>query len=339
MQIDIAGNGRPLDAICLGRAGMDLYAAEDNVDFANVSSFRKSVGGSPANIAVGMARLGASVGIISKLSEDPVGRFVESFLNKEKVNTDGVSFDASGTRTSLALTEMKPDDCSVVIYRNNAADLLLSEADIDANYIARARMLIVSGTALCLEPSRSAALRAIDIAAAADVHVVIDLDYRAYTWASLDEAADVYRRACSKASMLFGNIEEFEVLCTQDGKNPVGNNPEAIAGYCINAGSGAVFVKGGSAGSTAFVAGSGSGPESGELFSSRQSAFTVQARKPFGAGDAYAAAICTALCRGQSVEDALLRGSAAAAIVVAGDCCCESAPDEAELNAFINQFS
>lgn len=333
MQINIAGKGRPLDAICLGRAGMDLYAGQDNVDFAELSTFRKSVGGSPANIAVGMARLGASVGIISKLSEDPVGRFVESFLTKEKVNTEGVSFDASGTRTSLALTEMKPDDCSVVIYRNNAADLLLSEADIDADYIGRARMLIVSGTALCLEPSRSAALRAIDIAAAADVHVVIDLDYRAYTWASLDEAADVYRRASAKASMLFGNLEEFEVLCMQDGKNTVGNSPDAIASYCINAGNGAVFVKGGSAGSTAFIS------DSAELKSCQQSAFSVQARKPFGAGDAYAAAICTALCRGQSVEEALQRGSAAAAIVVAGDCCCESAPDEAELNTFIKQFS
>ncbi len=333
MQINIAGKGRPLDAICLGRAGMDLYAAEDNVDFVDVSSFRKSVGGSPANIAVGMARLGASVGIISKLSDDPVGQFVESFLTREKVNTEGVSFDASGTRTSLALTEMKADECSVVIYRNNAADLLLSEADIDADYIGRARMLIVSGTALCLEPSRSAALRAIDIAASADVHVVIDLDYRAYTWGSLEEAADVYRRASAKASMLFGNLEEFEVLCMRDGNNAVGSSPDAIAAYCINAGTGAVFVKGGSAGSTAFIA------ESNQLRSCQQAAFSVQARKPFGAGDAYAAAICTALCAGQSVEVALQRGSAAAAIVVAGDCCCESAPDEAELNAFIKQFS
>lgn len=336
MYIPVAGKGKPLDAICLGRAGMDLYAADDNTDFAKVATFRKSVGGSPANIAVGMARLGASVGIISKLSEDPVGRFVKSFLTAENVDTGGVSFDDSGSRTSLALTEMRPDDCSVVIYRNNAADLLLSESDIDADYINSARLLIVSGTALCLEPSRSAALRAIDIAAAGGVEIVIDLDYRAYTWASLDEAADVYRRASARASMLFGNIEEFEVLCMQDGKNTIGSDPESIARYCINAGSGAVFVKGGASGSTAFLA---SGAASDELQAFQQPAFKVQARKPFGAGDAYAAAICTALCREQSAPQALARGAAAAAIVVAGDCCCESAPVESELQSFLDQHS
>ena len=335
MYIPVAGKGKPLDAICLGRAGMDLYAADDNTDFAKVATFRKSVGGSPANIAVGMARLGARVGIVSKLSEDPVGRFVDSFLRSENVDTAGVSFDDSGSRTSLALTEMRPDDCSVVIYRNNAADLLLSESDIDADYINSARLLIVSGTALCLEPSRSAALRAIDIAAASGVEIVIDLDYRAYTWASLEEAADVYRRASARASMLFGNIEEFEVLCMQDGKNSVGSDPAAIARYCISAGSGAVFVKGGSAGSTAFLP---SG-DAGELQAFEQTAFKVQARKPFGAGDAYAAAICTALCREQSAPQALRRGAAAAAIVVAGDCCCESAPVESELQSFLDQHS
>lgn len=361
----IPGEGKPLDAITLGRAGMDLYASADNVDFADVQSFRKSVGGSPANIAVGMSRLGAKVGIVTKLSEDSVGRFVETFLSREKVNTDGIHFDDSGTRTSLALTEMKPEDCSVVIYRNNAADLLLDKSDIDPGYIQSCRLLIVSGTALCSEPSRSAAMLAMSIARDAGVKIALDLDYRAYTWASLKEASEVYREAAAGAALLFGNTEEFSVLCSgtavasshegsdEGATENIADNAADIASFCFEQGAEAVFLKGGGAGSQVFIRDeqndNNAQPPNQSVVarpgtpipytSYSQGAYPVQTRKPFGAGDAYASAICTALCNGQPVEQALQQGAAAAAIVVAGDCCCESSPDTPELMAFIKQHT
>jgi len=324
-------DNRDIDAICLGRAGMDLYALEENTAFADVSMFRKSVGGSPANIAVGMARLGSKAGIITRLSDDVVGQFVAGFLAKEGVAAEGVSFDDTGTRTSLALTEIRAEGCAVVIYRNNAADLALSESDIDPQFIARAKMLIVSGTALCTEPSRSATLKAIDIAHTEGVCVVLDLDYREYIWASLDEAARVYQQAALASTLVFGNTEEYAVLCYRDGSNSVGSEPAAIADYCLQGSAEAVFVKAGAAGSTVFVQTEQNGPV--ETFS--QASFDVKTRKPFGAGDAYAAAICNALCNGESIQAAIRRGSAAAAIVVAGDTCCECSPTEQELDTFL----
>ena len=322
---------REIDAICLGRAGMDLYALEENTAFSDVSMFRKSVGGSPANIAVGMARLGASAGIITRLSDDVVGHFVSDFLKNEGVAADGVSFDNTGTRTSLALTEIRAESCAVVIYRNNAADLALSESDIDPAYIARAKMLIVSGTALCIEPSRSATLKAIEVAHAQGVCVVLDLDYREYIWASLDEAASVYQQAAGASTLVFGNTEEYAVLCHRDGRNAVGSDPAAIADYCLRGNAQAVFVKAGAAGSTVFVQ-----TEPGNTVETySQASFEVKTRKPFGAGDAYAAAICSALCNGEAMETALKRGSAAAAIVVAGDTCCECSPTAQELDTFL----
>ena len=112
--------------ICLGRAGVDLYSVESNLDFLDVKHFRKSVGGSPANIAVALSTLGANVGFIGKVSDDPFGHYVKSFLERKGVNTDGLLFDHSGSKTSLAITEMKPENCGVLFYRERPSDLATS---------------------------------------------------------------------------------------------------------------------------------------------------------------------------------------------------------------------
>ncbi len=310
-------------AICLGRAGMDLYANELNTDFNQVTQFNKHVGGSPANIAVGMAKLGASVGFIGKVSDDVVGRYVNDYLSSQGVDIAGMQVDSTGTRTSLAITEMKPDNCAVVIYRNNAADLALAAEDINADYIAKSRMLVVSGTALSAEPSRSATLKAIEYAVASDTLVVLDLDYRAYTWQSEQEAAQVYQHAAKHAHLLIGNNEEYEVMGVA-ANSQISDTAKA----CLRDNTQCILIKAGSAGSYAFT-------RDGDHFA--QGVFSVNSLKPFGAGDAYAAAICTGLSQGLSLRDCVARGSAAAAIVVSGTSCSEASPTSAQLELFMNE--
>lgn len=312
---------KSLDAICIGRAGMDLYANETNTNFAEVTQFNKHVGGSPANIAVGMAKLGAQVGFIGKVSDDVVGHYVKGYLEEQGINTAGVSIDDSGTRTSLALTEMRPDNCAVVIYRNNAADLALCTDDINADFVASARMLVVSGTALSANPSRQAAYKAIEIAHANNTKVVLDLDYRAYTWRSLQEASEVYQHAAEFSNMLIGNNEEFEVMGVQAGSE-VGDTAKA----CLRGSTQAVLIKGGAQGSFVYTS-------SGDHFT--QGSFAVDVVKPFGAGDAYAAGICAGVAAGLPLSEAVQRGSAAAAIVVAGYACSSASPNTAELTHFL----
>ena len=106
---------RPIDVITLGRAGVDLYALEAGQDMIEVSGFKKSVGGSPANIAVAIARQGGRAGVISCVSNDSLGRFVCHHLESYGVDLQGIKVDDSGSRTSLAVTELKPSDCEVVI--------------------------------------------------------------------------------------------------------------------------------------------------------------------------------------------------------------------------------
>lgn len=317
---------RPLDALCLGRAGVDLYAREHNTDMQEVSGFEKFVGGSPANIAVAMSRLGASVGMIGMVSSDSLGAYVRQYLRSEGVAVEGLGSTADGSRTSLAVTEMRPDDCEVVIYRNNAADLSLAPEDIDAQMIASARLLIVSGTALCQSPSREAVYAALMAAEQSKTTVLLDLDYRAYNWRNLADASACYRLAARFATMVVGNREEFEVLGA-----PVAEGDDAIAASLIEApgATRVVFVKAGAEGSRVYC-----DNEPAIV----QAVFPVQAKKPFGAGDAYAGAICAGLLNGLALDECVKRGSASAAIVVAGESCSAASPTESELLSFMSQY-
>ncbi len=312
---------RTLDAVCLGRAGLDLYARELDTDFADVTGFEKHVGGSPALISIGMAKLGARSALVSRVSDDVIGRFVRQRVEDYGVDACSIALDATGTRTSLAVTEMRADNCAVVIYRNAAADLALEPGDVDEAQIAASRTLVISGTALSTEPSRSAARRAIDLAGRHGTFVVLDLDYRPYTWTSADEAREVYSRVVRESAIVVGNREEFAVLGV-----PESAPPDEVAAACLGGRTALVLVKDGGAGSEVFSA-------SGHHF--RQGVFDVAVTKPFGAGDAYLSTILAALVNGVPLEEAVRRGAASAAIVVAGTSCSDAMPDSQQLEEFL----
>lgn len=316
---------KSLDAVCLGRAGLDLYAREHDTDFAEVTGFEKHVGGSPALISIGMAKLGARSALVSRVSDDVIGRFVRQRVSDYGVDARSVALDKTGTRTSLAVTEMRAEGCAVVIYRNQAADLALEPGDVDEAQIAAARTLVISGTALSTEPSRSAARRAIDLAGRHGTFVVLDLDYRAYTWTSAGEAREVYARVARESAIVVGNREEFAVLGI-----PESAAPGEVAAACLGGRTALVLVKDGGAGSEVFSA-------SGHHFS--QGVFDVAVTKPFGAGDAYLSTILAALVAGKSLEEAVQRGAASAAIVVAGNSCADAMPDAQQLEDFLASHS
>lgn len=320
--------GRRLDLLCLGRAGVDLYAQQEGVALEQVGSFRKSVGGSPANIATGLARLGGRAGVLSAVSDDGFGRYVRTFLQDNGVDVQGVKTAPAGARNSTAFTEMRPEDCQVIIYRQGAADLCLQPTDMDAGLIASSRALLVTGTALSESPSREASLHAMDLARRAGTQVVLDLDYRPYGWSNTAEAAVYLRVACSMADMVIGNREEFDVLEHLQGARQ--RDDQHSARQVLQGVTQAAVVKDGRHGCRVFL-------RDGQALS--QGVFAVTARKPFGSGDAFAAALLWGLLQGQGWPEALRQGAAAAAIIVSRDACAEAMATQAELSAFMNQES
>lgn len=318
---------RELDVICLGRAGVDLYAQQPEQSFNQVTGFNKFVGGSPANIATTLAKLGAKAGFIGCVSKDGLGDYVRDYLASQNIDLTGLQTDSSGTRTSLAVTQMQPDNPEVVLYRNNAADLALAPQQISAEYLQRSKMLLISGTALCASPSREAALLAMKLAKQLGTVVVLDIDYRAYSWTDLETASLYYQLAASLSDIVIGNTEEFEVFAA------INTHSEALtseqqAHELVEQGCKLVIVKAGGDGSIIYPANQGA---------FKGAVFQVTAQKPFGAGDAFAGTLLFGLINGYSLKDAVAMGAASAAINVSGNSCTEASPSLAALKQFMNQ--
>src|ERR1700716_544954 len=98
-----------MDITILGRIGYDLYSAEPDVPLPQVRRFSRYLRGSSANMAVGLARLGASVGIVASLGNDSLSEVLSGFLKAERVYTSHVQ-TAPGYLPSLSLTEVSPPD-------------------------------------------------------------------------------------------------------------------------------------------------------------------------------------------------------------------------------------
>lgn len=315
---------RALDALCLGRAGVDLYAVQENTALEDVQTFRKSVGGSPANIATAIARLGGKAGVIGVISNDGLGRYVRAFLRANGVSDAGLKTVSGRSLNSLALTEVRPQDCQVVIYRQDAADLQITAADIDATLIASSASLLITGTALSASPSREACFYALELARRANTTAILDLDYRPYGWESAAQASAILMRACELADIVIGNRDEFDVL--EYSSSGSDRNDAQSAQRVLRGNTKVAVVKDGAQGCKIFFA-------DGEYLS--QGIFPVAARKPFGAGDAFAGTLIWALRSGQSWSEAARLGAAAAAINVSRDACADAMATQNELLAFV----
>ncbi|MEG3754799.1 5-dehydro-2-deoxygluconokinase [Psychromonas arctica] len=319
--------GRELDAIVLGRAGVDLYAREANTDIADISGFDKYVGGSAANIAVAINRLGGSVGFIGAVADDAFGRYVQGYMEQQGINLDGMMVDNSGSRTSVAFTEMKASDCDVLIYRNNASDLTLKTEQIKPTYLQKSKTLIVTGTALSASPSREATLLAMQHARRVGTVVVLDVDYRPKTWRTDVDASIYYGIAANLSDIVIGNREEFDMMETVIA--PGNQNDDETADRFLKGQTKIVIIKAGELGSRVYC-------KDGHQF--EQGIYKVKAKKPFGSGDSFAGALIWTLTHGGSLEQAVSNGSAAAAINVSGTSCTEAMPSREELETFITKF-
>tara|TARA_R110001583_G_scaffold446_10_gene4220 strand:+ start:2432 stop:3430 length:999 start_codon:yes stop_codon:yes gene_type:complete len=318
---------RELDAIVLGRAGVDLYAREANTDIADVSGFDKYVGGSAANIAVAINKLGGNVGFIGCVADDSFGRYVQGYLENQGINLDGMMVDSSGSRTSVAFTEMKPSNCDVLIYRNNASDLMLKTEQIKRNYIKKSKTLIVTGTALSASPSREATLLAMQYARSVGTIVVLDVDYRPKTWRTDVDASIYYGIASNLSDIVIGNREEFDMMETVVA--PGNENDDETAERFLQGHTQVVIIKAGELGSRVYC-------KDGHQF--EQGIYKVVAKKPFGSGDSFAGALIWTLTHDGTLEQGVSNGSAAAAINVSGTSCTEAMPSKDELESFIKKF-
>jgi 5-dehydro-2-deoxygluconokinase len=304
----------PYDLVTMGRVGVDLYPEQSGVPLAEVRTFAKSLGGSPTNVAVAAARLGARAAVITKVGDDPFGPYVRGALRGFGVDDAFVGTHPT-LRTPVVFCEIfPPDDFPLLFYREpTAPDMTLTAGELDLDAIRAARVFWTTGTGLAAEPSRAATLAALAARPAGGI-TVHDLDHRPMFWADEAEAGRWARAALAHATVAVGNRDEA-ALAT--GKR----DPEEAAEALLDAGVALAIVK--------------RGPE-GVLARTRSERVEV-APLPvdvvcgLGAGDAFGGALVHGLLEGWPLERTIRLANAAGAHVAGQLACADAMPTLAEL--------
>jgi 5-dehydro-2-deoxygluconokinase len=293
---------RGIEAVVLGRVGVDLYPNELRTPLREVRTFTRYVGGFAGNVATGLARLGVETAIVSRVGDEGHGEFVRDFLEREGVDTRFLAVDPYWQTPPTFCEVWPPDEFPLTFYRKpTAPDWQLSPDDFDADEVSAAPLLYATGTGLAQSPSRETTL---DVLGAHRGTTVFDLDWRPALWYEPGEYPALARRAVDSADIVVGNEEELAAASLDE-------RPERLV------------LKRGGRGATVFDRDD----------ETDVPVHPVEVVNGLGAGDAFAAALGHALLRGLSLVEGVRRGSVAGALVAAQLACSEAMPTLDELEA------
>ena len=304
--------------VVVGRVGID-FTPDAGIAIEDASAVMVAMGGSSANIAAGLVKFGSKAALVTRVSDDAIGRYCINQLNHYGVDATHVKPIAGEYRNSLAVYETRLENHNSVIYRNGAADFQMSMEDVEAVDYSQFGALITAGTVFAAEPSRSAAFRAFELAKEAGLPIIFDVDYRPYSWPSPQVAEDVLSRAGAMSDVIVANDEEFGFMAGGIEKGL------AKARELANSTASIVVYKMGHLGAITFADGE----------ETQSGIYKVEALKPTGAGDSFMAGFIASIAEGRDLNEAVMRGSACAAIVVAKPGCAPAMPNTEQLEAFL----
>jgi 5-dehydro-2-deoxygluconokinase len=301
------------DVLTIGRCGVDFYPLQHG-SLVYVDRYQKFLGGSPTNVAVAAARLGERSAVITRTGDDPFGAFVRHALTGYGVDDRYVQ-SVANLQTPVTFCEtFPPDDFPIYFYRKpKAPDLEIYSDELDMDAIASARLFWVSLSGFSVEPSRSATMAAMAQRNRTG-HTVIDLDYRASFWTSLEEAREQARRAVSVATIAVGNQTEVSVAVET-------NDPDTAADRLLELGVTLAVVKMGPEGVLAKT-----GTERVVA-----SPVPVEVVNGLGAGDSFGGALCHGVLAQWPLERTLQFANAAGAIVASQLACSDAMPTIEEI--------
>lgn len=329
------------DLLTMGRSSIDLYANEVGAPFVEIASFAAYVGGCPTNIAVGARRLGLRTALLTAVGADAVGEFITAFLRREGVETAYIPTKPGRRSSAVVLGIEPPDRFPLTYYRDNCADIELTIDDVLAAPVARSRALLISGTGLSKEPSRSATLFAAELARRAGVAVALDIDFRPDQWHDPRAFGVTVRSALPLVEIVIGTEDELNAALLFDAgavrlthsqisdarvEGDVDAAVQAILGY----GPRVLLQKRGAEGARVHLRGEG-----GRIERVDAPGYPVQVANILGAGDAFAAGALYGYLKGWDWRRAARLGNACGAIVVTRHGCANFTPTLDEVTAFV----
>lgn len=328
------------DVASIGRVAVDFYANEIGVPLYEAKSFSMYLGGSSGNVAVGAARLGLKVAMVSRVGREDLGEFVVRTLGAEGVDTTAVARDPARLTGLVVLGIQPPDRFPLIFFRENCADINLSEADLDRDVLENARALFVTGTTLSREPSRSATRAAVRMVRAAGGRVVLDLDWRATLW---PEGPAGYAREMAsffaECDLIVGTEDEFTAAAGALGAPTqlTATTYDGGAAHARDAADALEFVRARTKAALVLKRGAqGAEVHDGDTrFSAAP--YPVEVLNVLGAGDGFASGLLLGWLSGWSWDRTLAYANAVGAIVVTRHGCSVAIPKRAEVEEFLRQ--
>jgi len=309
------------DAVVVGSAFVELAPTGMRVSLSEVGSFRLGVGGSATNISVALSRLGTRVGLITAVGNDDLGSYVLGVLGSQKVDTSRVK-RVIGNRTGLSLYSVDASGTKTYhFYRfpgHSAPETTLSSKDLDREYVAKAKALVLGEASVRRRPSRDLAEAAARIAKSQGHLVLYDPNFRASLWRSRSEAIEVTRRFVRLSSIVTPNQEEALLIT---GRRSVQSAVEDLMESC----GGVVAVKQADKGCTIAT----------RVETVHVPSFRIHAADDTGAGDAFAAGLLAGVLRGLKVSDAAVLANAVAALKVSALGAAEAMPTLRAVKRFL----
>ena len=342
----VGAPSRPIDVICMGRAAVDLYGEQIGGRLEDMRSFAKYLGGSPANTAVGVARLGLKPAMLTRVGDEHNGRFVRERLAAEGVDVSHVTTDPKRLTALVFLGISDRETFPLVFYRDQCADMAIEAGDVDAAFMANAAALLLSGTHLSQPGTLAACRHAIALAQEAGTRIVLDIDYRPVLWGlaapGLGEQRYVASAAVSRqlqaivadCDLVVGTEEE---ICIAGGSD---DTLEALR-RLRKMTSATLVLKRGPMGCVAFpdAAGAAAAIPAGLDDGIVGPGFAVEVFNVLGAGDAFMAGFLRGWLKGEPLARCCELANACGAIVVSRHGCAPAMPSWTELQHFLGHGS
>ncbi|WP_417579686.1 bifunctional 5-dehydro-2-deoxygluconokinase/5-dehydro-2-deoxyphosphogluconate aldolase [Pelagibacterium sp.] len=331
---------KTLDVITIGRASVDLYGQQIGSRLEDVTSFAKSVGGCPANIAIGTARLGLNAAWLGRVGDEAFGRFITEQMAREGASTQGIIIDKDRL-TALAILGVEDDKrFPLIFYREDCADMALTEGDVSEDFIASARSVLVTGTHFSRPHTAAAQKVAINFAKAYGAKVIFDIDFRPNLWGLAGHGAgeERYIRSHTVSERLKSVLPHCDLVVGTEEEILIGSGEadlDAALRTIRQVSSAVIVLKRGPMGCIVYDGAIPYTIEDGIV----GEGFPIDVYNTLGAGDAFMSGFLRGWLRGEPLEVCATWANACGAFAVSRLLCSPEIPSFDELSQFLTHGS
>ncbi|CNG95301.1 putative carbohydrate kinase [Yersinia thracica] len=327
-----------LDVICIGRIAVDFYGQQIGSRLEDTSTFAKYLGGSSGNVAYGTAIQGLKSGMLARVGDEHMGRFLREELQRVGADTRFLITDKQRLTALVILGIKDQETFPLIFYRENCADMALTQDDIDESYIASSRALAITGTHLSHPNTRAAILKALEYAHKHGLRTALDIDYRPVLWGltSLGDGETRFIESENVTQQLQEVLHHFNLIVGTEEEFHIagGSTDTLIALQNVRKATQATLVcKLGAQGCSVFE---GEIPTRWEWVK-LHSGVRVEVLNVLGAGDAFMSGLLRGYLNDESWEQACRYANACGALVVSRHGCAPAMPTKIELDNYLSR--